>query len=102
MEEEEVNYISTYEDLSNRDYAVIRRIVIEQTPALKKYMEINEGIEEEIIASHVNGVLIAPVEMDASKFFKFSVLFLWVALIALPFLVLLYADLDLQWYFEGL
>jgi stage IV sporulation protein FB len=102
MEEEEVNYISTYEDLSNRDYAVIRRIVIEQTPALKKYIEMNEGIEEEIIASHVNGVLLAPVEMDASKFFKISILFLWIALIALPFLILLYADLDLQWYFEGL
>lgn len=102
LDEEEVNYITTYDDLSNRDYAIIRRIIIEQTPTLKKYIELNEGIEEEIIASHVNGVLLAPVEMDASKTFKWMVVLSWIGLMLLPFAVLFFGKLNLIWYFEGL
>jgi stage IV sporulation protein FB len=102
LDEEEVNYVTTYDDLSNRDYAIIRRIIIEQTPTLKKYIELNEGIEEEIIASHVNGVLLAPVEMDASKTFKWLVVLSWIGLMLLPFAVLFFGKLNLIWYFEGL
>jgi len=102
LDEEEVNYVTTYDDLSNRDYAIIRRIIIEQTPTLKKFIELNNGIEEDIIASHVNGVLLAPVEMDASKTFKWLVVLSWIGLMLLPFAVLFFGKLSLIWYFEGL
>ncbi|MFY7945171.1 MAG: site-2 protease family protein, partial [Crocinitomicaceae bacterium] len=42
LDELNVNYVSTYEELPNRSYALIRDVLIEETPALKKYLEISE------------------------------------------------------------
>ena len=65
-----VNYISTYEELPNRSYALIRDVVIEETPSLRKYLEISEESNDDVLASHVNSVLIAPINYDVSKIVK--------------------------------
>jgi stage IV sporulation protein FB len=97
-----VNYVSTYEELPNKSYALIRNVVIEETPTLKKYLEISEDSNEEVLASHVNSVLIAPVKYDVSKMFKVMLVLFWIVSIILPFALLISDFLNFNWYFENL
>jgi len=96
----QINYNSTYEELTNRDYMLIKNVLIEEIPALKKFQELNGEIPEEVMASHVNAILLAPVKLDASAFFKVSIVVLWVLSIVLPFLLVFFVNLDFDWYFE--
>ena len=95
-----VDYISTYEELPNRSYALIRDVVIEETPTLKKYLEISEESNEDVLASHVNSVLIAPIIYDVSKITKIFFVLFWVISISLPFILILSNLLNFDWYFE--
>jgi Zn-dependent protease len=95
-----VDYISTYEELPNRSYAIIRDVVIEETPTLKKYLEISEESNEDVLASHVNSVLIAPIIYDVSKITKIFFVLFWVISISLPFILILSNMLNFDWYFE--
>jgi Zn-dependent protease len=97
-----VNYISTYEELPNRSYALIRDVVIEETPTLRKYLEISEESNEDVLASHVNSVLIAPITYDVSKIVKFFFVLFWLFSISLPFILVLSNFLNFDWYFEKL
>ncbi len=97
-----VNYVSTYEELPNKSYSLIRNVVIEETPSLKKYLQISEDSNDELIASHVNSVLIAPVKYDVSIFFKVILILFWVVSIILPFALLVSDFLNFDWYFENL
>jgi Zn-dependent protease len=102
LDELNVNYVSTYEELPNRSYALIRDVLIEETPALKKYLKISEESNEEILASHVNSVLIAPISYDVSKLFKVIFVLFWVFSIFLPFALVFSGALNFDWYFENL
>jgi hypothetical protein len=95
-----VDYISTYEELPNRSYALIRDVVIEETPTLKKYLEISEESNEDVLASHVNSVLIAPIIYDVPKMTKIFFVLFWVVSISLPFILILSNLLNFDWYFE--
>jgi hypothetical protein len=97
-----VNYISTYEELPNRSYALIRDVVIEETPTLRKYLEISEESNDDVLASHVNSVLIAPITYDVSKIVKFFFVLFWLFSISLPFILVLSNFLNFDWYFEKL
>jgi Zn-dependent protease len=102
LDEQNVNYVSTYEELPNRSYALIRDVVIEETPALKKYLEISEESNDDVLASHVNSVLIAPISLDVSKIAKIFFILFWVISISLPFILVLSNLLNFDWYFEKL
>lgn len=97
-----VNYISTYEELPNRSYALIRDVVIEETPSLRKYLEISEESNDDVLASHVNSVLIAPINYDVSKIVKIFFVLFWLFSISLPFIIVLSNFLNFDWYFEKL
>lgn len=97
-----VNYISTYEELPNRSYALIRDVVIEETPSLRKYLEISEESNDDVLASHVNSVLIAPINYDVSKIVKIFFVLFWLFSISLPFIMVLSNFLNFDWYFEKL
>lgn len=97
-----VNYISTYEELPNRSYALIRDVVIEETPTLRKYLEISEESNDDVLASHVNSVLIAPINYDVSKVVKIFFVLFWLFSISLPFIIVLSNFLNFDWYFEKL
>ena len=101
---EGINYNTTYEDLSNRDYVLIKNILLEEIPTLKKYQELEGEISEDVMASHVNSVLIAPVKLDASILFKIVILLLWTVLMFAPIALGLYffMNLYLDWYFQNL
>lgn len=96
LKDEEVNYATTYKRLSNRDFARIKQVVLENTPQLKKYLDqMAEDDADPLIASQVNNVLVAPLDQDASLIFKGVVLILWLLSFLAP--VLLYLTLDMVW-----
>jgi Zn-dependent protease len=102
LEDLKINYVSTYEELPNKSYAIIRDVVIEETPTLRKYLEISEESNEEVLASHVNSVLIAPISYDVSKLAKLICVVFWIVSISLPFVLVLFDLLNFDWYFEKL
>ena len=96
-----VNYITTYDDLSNRDYAMIRDVILAETPALKKFLTLSDEQNDDVLASHVNSVLLAPVKYDASFWMKFTIVASLIILVFLPlFLLVFYRNIFLDWYFE--
>ena len=91
-----VDYATSYNLLSNKDYAKIKEVIIQNTPQLQKYIDhLSENQTDPIIASQVNSVLIAPLERDASVFFKFMILFSWIGSFLIP--IGLYFVLDWPW-----
>jgi stage IV sporulation protein FB len=101
LDEQNINYISTYDDLSNRDYAMIRDVIVAETPSLKKFLALSDDPNDDVLASHVNSVLLAPVKYDASFWLKFTIVVSWIILVFLPlFLLVFYRHIFLDWYFE--
>ena len=101
LDEQNINYISTYDDLSNRDYAMMKEIIVGETPSLKKFLALSDDTNDDVLASHVNSVLLAPVKYDASFWLKFLIVVSWVILVFLPlFLLTFYRHTFLDWYFE--
>ena len=101
LEEQNVNYISTYDELSNRDYAMIKDVIITETPSLKKFLALSDDANDDVLASHVNSILLAPVKYDASFWLKFTIVVSWIILVFLPlFLLVFYRHFFLDWYFE--
>lgn len=99
LDEQNVNYVSTYDELSNRDYAMIRDVIVSETPALKKYLEVSDEQNDDVIASHVNSVLMAPVAYDATLWLKFTIVALWIFLVFFPLILLVfYRSIFLDWY----
>ncbi len=94
-----VNYVTTYNSLRYSDFLKIKGILVENTPSLKKYINLlSEDQIDDIIANQVNNVLDVPIKIDASSFFKFIILITWILLLVSPFL--LFVSLDLEWYFS--
>jgi Zn-dependent protease len=101
LDEQDVNYISTYDDLSNRDYSMIRDVIVAETPSLKKFLALSDDPNDDVLASHVNSVLLAPVKYDASFWLKFTIVASWLSLVFFPlFLLLFYRHTFLDWYFD--
>lgn len=93
---EDVNYTTTYKLLSNRDFAKIKEVIINHTPALSKYIDYADTDElNSLLASQVNSVLITPTRNDASLFFRISVILLWLFSLISP--LILYYTLDSHW-----
>ncbi|MFZ9612987.1 MAG: site-2 protease family protein [Crocinitomicaceae bacterium] len=97
-----VRYESTYDDLTNEEYAKIKEVLIEETPALRKYLSMSDENNDDLLASHVNATLLAPVRRDAGRLLKFCIVVLWLLSISLPVYLLTSDLLDYSWYFEKL
>ena len=99
LQEEEVNYSTTYKLLTNRDFSKIKRVVIEHTPALQTFIDqVSTDESDPIIASQVNSVLVTPLKNDASWFFKSMILLFWLASFAAP--IILFYTVDIKWFFQ--
>ncbi len=105
LKKRNIPFITSYKNLSNKNYIQIKEVLMEQSAALNKIKEMmpNEELDP-ILAEQVNGVLISPMQYDASIFVKIIFLFLWIIslslIIVLPFLLLtntLWADY-FDWY----
>ena len=102
LDEKQIPYESTYDDLSNEHYAKIKEVLIEETPALKKFLSMSEENNDEFLASHVNSALLAPVSKDAGKAMKITIVCLWLLSLSFPVYLLASDVLDFGWYFEKL
>ena len=100
LDEKQIPYESTYDDLSNEHYAKIKEVLIEETPALKKFLSMSEDNNDEFLASHVNSALLAPVSKDAGKAMKITIICLWLLSLTFPVYLLASDVLDFSWYFE--
>jgi stage IV sporulation protein FB len=102
LDEKNIPYESTYDELSNEHYAKIKEVLIEESPALRKYLNLSEDNNEDFMASHVNSALLAPVQKDAGKGLKVAILCLWLLSLSFPVYLLASDVLDFSWYFEKL
>ena len=97
-----LNYELNYEDLSDFEYAQLKRALLDQQPRLAQLAELHGDGATELIAAHVNAVLLAPLERDASKLFKALMITFWLLSLLLPVFLLLGPTYDFTWYFEKL
>ena len=102
LDAKQIRYESTYNELTNEEYAKIKEVLIEETPALKKFLSVSEENNDDLLASHVNSALLAPVKKDAKLILKGSIVFLWLLSLSLPVYLLVSDLLDFSWYFEKL
>jgi Zn-dependent protease len=105
MDAQGINYTQSYSQLTNREYALIKDLVISTSKALRTFVEAVDPEESKpVVAEQVNGVLITPVLTDAKITFKLLILVTWVLCVISPFiLVYLYSDSipkDYEWYFK--
>jgi stage IV sporulation protein FB len=100
LNELNVNYISTYEELSNRDYHMIKQVLIKDKPMLAELDEFSIEEGNTILASHVSDLLIAPIHKDLGVVGKITLFISWILLFAIPIYLML--TLNFNWYFEKL
>lgn len=96
MVDDEIPFVTTYKELTNKDFWKIKQIILERTPTLAKYIQ-QADIEEinSILASQVNSVLITPVKPDAGFILKSFIIILWILALISP--LFFYLLIDLNW-----
>mgnify|MGYP001414096993 CR=1 FL=1 len=96
----QINYKTSYEDLSNRDYSLMKAIVLDHNPALKKYNELSQSSNDVLTAENVNSVLETPLSLDSGIWFKIGVITAWVLSLSIPIVLFFFYGEHLQWYFN--
>jgi Zn-dependent protease len=94
-----IDYECNYEALSDRDYHLIKQLILAENPKLHAFDAQYPEAAKEMIASHVNAVLAVPVRRDTSLLFRSLLICCWLLLIILPVLLLVGPFLDFNWYF---
>lgn len=88
LHDESVDYATTYKSLSNRDFSKIKEVVLEHTPALRKFIDqVSSEESEPVLASQVNNVLVTPIERDTSLFFRIMVVGFWLLSFLSPWIL---------------
>ena len=83
-----VNYATTYRLLSNKDFSKIKDVVLQNTPALRKFIDqVSSEEAEPVLASQVNNVLVTPIERDTSVFFRFVIVAFWLLSFLSPWIL---------------
>jgi hypothetical protein len=105
LKEKAVTYNTTYKLLSNRDFVKIKEVLLNQSKALRTYVDALSPEESDpLLANQVNSVLVTPVKRDASLLFKGVVLLVWFVSILLPFVLLVVYHESIRenygWYFK--
>ena len=96
----QINYKTSYEDLSNRDYSLMKAIVLDHNPALKKYNELSQSSNDVLTAENVNSVLETPLSLDSGIWFKIGVITAWLLSLSVPIVLFFFYGEHLQWYFN--
>jgi stage IV sporulation protein FB len=79
LKEDDVNFNSSYDNLSDRSYHFVKNHVLENTPGLRRFVENMEGDEtKKVVANEVKNMLVPPMEQDISGFMKFLVIVAWI------------------------
>jgi hypothetical protein len=93
---ENVKYETNYEDISDKSFVSIKRIVELYTPMLLEVKENSESEKyDQIVARQVDKVLYPPTQYDASTGYKSFMFLIWAGAIALAIYSFLNIDLNL-------
>ncbi len=86
LNEDEVDYNSSYLNLSNRSYHFIKNHILENTPSLRKFIDNVEENEETntLVAREVKNMLDIPMKLDLSMKMKVSAILLWILSFIVP------------------
>ena len=70
LKDENIDFVSTYADLTNRQYAQIKEVLIDNNNSLKKYLQMSASQEdiEPMIANQVKAILVAPMKKGHYSF----------------------------------
>ncbi|MFM6947293.1 MAG: site-2 protease family protein [Flavobacteriales bacterium] len=102
LDELELNYELNYEDLSDFEYSQLKRALLDQQPRLAQLAQLHGDDANDLIAAHVNSVLLAPLQRDASTSLKVGIIIFWLLSLLLPVFLLFGKTYDFTWYFEKL
>ena len=106
LKEEDINYRTTYNLLSNKDFARIKEVLLSNTPALRSYIDqVSEDVSDPLMASQVNNVLVSPIHKDTSILFKIVIIALWFGSLSIPIIFMFNYDFfvaNYEWWFEYL
>lgn len=90
LRDSNVEYTTTYEKLTDQAYHFIKQEVLEHTPNLRRFLEQTQDEDTStIVAGEVNNILEAPQERDASPFYIAFIVFVWIAAMLGPVLLVL-------------
>jgi Zn-dependent protease len=79
LKEDEVNFNSTYDNLSDRSYYFVKNHVLEHTPGLRRFVENMEGEDTKtVVANEVKNMLVPPMEQDITFLMKTVILIAWI------------------------
>ncbi len=85
LKEDDVNFNSTYDNLSDRSYHFVKNHVLENTPGLRRFVENMEGEETKtVVANEVKNMLVPPMAQDLNGFRKVLVIIAWILAIFGP------------------
>lgn len=86
--DESVDYARTYKSLTNREFSKIKDVVLQHTPALRKFIDqVSSEEAEPVLASQVNNVLVTPVDRDTSLFFRMLIVGFWILSFLSPWIL---------------
>jgi Zn-dependent protease len=82
-----LDYSKNYDDLTDKEYMAIRRIMIKHVKALRQYDPEMLSSDEDDVVAYLNKVLIPPVQNEISIKEKIIIIVLWIVLLGIPFVV---------------
>jgi len=89
----DVSVETSYDSLSDRAFAKIKKVVMEYTPVLKTIQEESDNEQfDKILANQVDNILLQPSEKDASNYFKIFTILIWLATFAFSVYTFLHID----------
>jgi stage IV sporulation protein FB len=87
LDEQEVDYACTYDDLTDAEYWQIRNVIITENRALsKKYSTEEQSADEQTIIKYIENVLVPAYHDDITTGKKIIYTLLWALAFALPIL----------------
>lgn len=80
LNEENVDFSSSYPNLSNRSYHFMKNQILEHTPGLRKFVEQvdNHSESDELVAREVKNMLLPPMQEDLNLKMKVAAILLWI------------------------
>ena len=104
LSEKNIAYELTYQEMTNEQYADLRSYALENNKLLNRYHKYSDEIDEVVIASHVQDLLVPPICYDMALFSKILVFLVWIlTTIILPILLLVLLAqevISIEWYFK--
>lgn len=85
LNQQNVNFTGTYDELSNGDYHFIKLEMLANTPGLRKYIDLSEDPEtDQLVAQEVKSLLKPFVKQNITGFWKIILLLVWIASLIIP------------------